>query len=149
MHTLRRTIAGVVFGLTGLADITMLLTRLHTPVTLKAMLVSGPILQEQWFTIHLSILVMKKGFSLIAYPILLLLDTGHKHRSEGSPWQNISCIHHKTCKSTIYMYNSSITIFKELYSSFNLFNMHALCMFHLSKIIFTRTALKCFKIQCF
>ena len=47
MHTLRRTIAGVVFGLTGLADITMLLTRLHTPVTLKAMLVSGPILQEQ------------------------------------------------------------------------------------------------------
>ena len=51
MHTLRRTIAGVVFELTGLADITMLLTRLHTPVTLKAMLVSGPILQEQGFTI--------------------------------------------------------------------------------------------------
>ena len=47
MHTLRRTIAGVVFKLTRLADITMLLTRLHTPVTLKAMLVSGPILQEQ------------------------------------------------------------------------------------------------------
>lgn len=92
---------------------------------------------------------MKKIFSLIVYPILLLLDTGHKHRSEGSPWQNISCIYHKTCKSTIYMYNSSITIFKEVYSSFILFNMHALCMFHLLKIIFTGTALKCFKIQCF